>query len=182
MTTQANPNEFTFLVKKKKEVNFNDETNALLHRVLKNKVSFETYCRIENHDDYNHVFTKRKYMIKLIALIICLSLAGVGFLYINKFPVLILFAFVLSAVFGYFIYPRIIRNFKYAVSSVILWGFVYDSLLDEEFRGIFRERLYGKDILFREDLEFLQAEQQRLFEEAKAKGQDLTPDLKGKIL
>ncbi|HFW1439228.1 TPA: hypothetical protein ACIAZR_004376, partial [Salmonella enterica subsp. enterica serovar Saintpaul] len=87
-----------------------------------------------------------------------------------------------SAVFGYFIYPRIIRNFKYAVSSVILWGFVYDSLLDEEFRGIFRERLYGKDILFREDLEFLQAEQQRLFEEAKAKGQDLTPDLKGKIL
>lgn len=182
MTSQENPHEFLFLVKKKTEINFNDETDALLHRVLKNKVSFETYCRIENHDDYNHVIKKRNDMIKLTALIICLSLAGVGFLFINKLPVLILFAFVLSAVFGCFIYPRIIRDVKYAIPSVILWGFVYDSLYDEEFKVIFRDCLYGKNILFNDDLDFLQDEKQRLFEEAKAKGQDLMPDRKDKLL
>lgn len=180
MTAQVNEHEFKFLVKRKRKVNFNDKKEALLNKVLKNKVSFETYCRIENHDDFNHALKKRIMISKMVPLPLCLIMAVIGYFYVGIISVLIMLLLVVMA--WLFVSALINRNLKYAVPSVILWGFVYDSLHDEEFRAIFKERLYGKDILFREDLEFLQAEQQKLFEEAKAKGQDLTPDLKGKIL
>ncbi|EBM5962870.1 TPA: hypothetical protein ACIVGF_002895 [Salmonella enterica subsp. enterica serovar 16:l,v:-] len=180
MNVQTNPYTFKFLANKKNKKDLNNKEGVLLNRVLKNKVTMETYSRIENHDDFNHALKTRVMLMKLVPLPCLIFMGAVGYFYIGMVSFLLMLS--LAAVAWLILTPIFNRNLIYAVPSVILWGFVYDCTLNAEFKDIFRERLYSKDILFKEDLDYLHRQLHRLFEKDKAQCQKNSHHSEDKVL
>lgn len=174
---------FSFLVRKKRKFKPSGGAEVLLNKILKKNVSFEAFCRIENHDDYNDAIRRRMVLQQVILAVVCILIAFFGRSYLTfdkpyfewlSIPVAAVIYFIVNEN----VLPYVNRNVKHAVPSLVLWDLVYESQKNSAFREVFKQRLFSSDVLFLEDLDFLRSVQQKLFEENELNKQDYSMEEK----